>query len=365
MTATDNQEKKMKKFIIAALILFVQLLAAQIIQAAPLKIVTTLPDYAYLARVIGQDAVEVRAIVEGTQDAHFVRPKPSFVEILRNADLLIATGLDLEMWLPSAVDKSGNRRIRSGEIGYVAAATGMNLKDKPVAYSHIEGGLHLYGNPHVTVSPLNIIQAADNIRICLGRNLPQQKDRFDRNAAAFVASLCQKLYGEELISILGQQTLLDMHKNGKLLNFLAEKQYKGKPLSAYAGGWLGSLWPLRGTRIVSYHKNWLYLFDDFGLMEGGFIEPKPGIPPSPRHLASLREAMKQNNIKLVISADYFDEKTVSRVAADAGAQAVMLPYYVGGRPELDTWEKLMDFWVEQLCAGARRAGLLEADDATR
>lgn len=353
----------MKKIIIAVLILFVQLFAAPIIQATPLKIVTTLPDYAYLARAIGQNAVEVKAIVEGTQDAHFVRPKPSFVEILRNADLLIATGLDLEMWLPSAVDKSGNRRIRSGEIGYVAAATGMNLKDKPVAYSHIEGGLHIYGNPHVTVSPLNIIQAADNIRIGLGRNLPQQKDQFDCNAAKFIANLSQKLYGSELIGILGQQTLLDMHKAGKLLNFLAEKQYKGKPLYAYAGGWLGTLWPLRGTKIVSYHKNWLYLFDDFGLIEGGFIEPKPGIPPSPRHLTALRETMKQNNIKLVISADYFDEKTVNRVAANTGAQPIMLPYYVNGRPGLDTWEKLMDFWVEQLCAGAQKAGLKEVNDA--
>ncbi|MDD3000566.1 MAG: metal ABC transporter substrate-binding protein [Candidatus Riflebacteria bacterium] len=355
----------MKKFSIISLILFVQLFAASLLQAAPLKVVTTLPDYAYLARVIGQDAVEVRSIVEGTQDAHFVRPKPSFVEILRSADLLIATGLDLEMWLPSAVDKSGNRRIRSGEIGYVAAATGMNLKDKPVAYSHIEGGLHLYGNPHVTVSPLNIIQAADNIRIGLSRNRPQQKDQFDRNTAAFVANICQMLYGSELISIMRQQTLLDLHKSGKLLNFLAEKHYKGKPLSDYAGGWLGSLWPLRGTKIVSYHKNWLYLFDDFGLIEGGFIEPKPGIPPSPRHLAALREAMRQNNIKLVISADYFDEKTVNRVASNADAQAILLPYYVSSRPELDTWEKLMNFWVEQLCAAAHRAGLLENKNAVR
>ncbi|EKD82788.1 MAG: hypothetical protein ACD_39C01099G0001, partial [uncultured bacterium] len=105
--------------------------SGSIAAAQPLKVVTTLTDYAWLTRIIGGDLVEVKAIVEGNQDAHFIRPKPSFVEILRNADLLVATGLDLEMWLPSAVDKSGNHKIRSGEIGYVAAATGMNLMDKP------------------------------------------------------------------------------------------------------------------------------------------------------------------------------------------------------------------------------------------
>lgn len=325
--------------------------------AQPLKVVTTLTDYAWLASRIGGELVEVKAIVEGDQDAHFIRPRPSFVEILRNADMLIATGLDLEMWLPSAVDKSGNRKIRSGEIGYIAAATGMNLKDKPVAYSHIEGGLHLYGNPHVTVSSMNVIQAIDNIRIGLSRNLPAHAQKFKANADALAAEICRNLYGEELIKILGQETLVDLHKTGKLMNFLAEKKFKGKSLADFAGGWLRKLWPLRGTRIVSYHKNWLYLFDEFELVEGGFIEPKPGIPPSPRHLSSLKETMKKQNIKIVISADYFDEKTVRQVAESAGAVAVMLPYYVNGRPGIDSWIKLMDFWVEQIAAAAQKAGL--------
>ncbi len=349
--------KKIEKLIRILLLFVLSILNNQILEARPLRVVTTIPDYAYLAEKIGGPYVEVKAIVEGTQDAHFIRPKPSFVEILRNADLLIATGLDLEMWLPSAVDKSGNQKIRSGETGYIAAATGMNLKDKPVALSHIEGGLHLYGNPHVTVSALNIIQAADNVRIGLSRNLPDQAKLFAANTEAFISEICKLLYGEELISMLGQKTLLDLHKTGKLHSFLEAKTFKGKPLADYTGGWLRKLWPLRGARIVTYHKNWLYLFDDFGLIEGGFIEPKPGIPPSPRHLASLKNDMRQNNIKIVISADYFDEKTVRQVAAGAGAEALMLPYYIGGRPEIDTWEKLMDFWVNQIAEAGQKTGL--------
>lgn len=351
--------KRNIKFI--TVLLAVTFLLAHTITAAAktLKVVTTLPDYAYLAREIGKDLVQVKAIVDGTQDAHFIRPRPSFVEILRNADLLVATGLDLEMWLPGAVDKSGNPKIRSGEIGYVAAATGMNLKDKPVALSHIEGGLHLYGNPHVTVSAINIIQAIDNIRIGLSRNLPDNAQLLKTNADALTANVCRMLYGKDLIDMLGQQTLLDLHKNGKLFNFIDNKKFKGRPLAEFVGGWLGKLWKLRGTHIVSYHKNWLYLFDDFGLVEGGFIEPKPGIPPSPRHLSDLKETMKKQNIKIVIAADYFDEKTVKQLAADTGANAAMMPYYVGGRPEIDTWEKLMDFWVNQIAEAAQKSGLPE------
>ncbi|MBU1107031.1 MAG: metal ABC transporter substrate-binding protein [Candidatus Riflebacteria bacterium] len=344
------------KLITVLFILALSLFTNLSLEAKALKVVTTLPDYAYLASKIGGEFVDVKAIVSAGQDAHFIRPKPSIVEMLRNADLLIATGLDLEMWLPSAVDKSGNRKIRSGEVGYVSAATGMNLKDKPVALSHIEGGLHLYGNPHVTVSALNIIQAIDNIRIGLSRNQSEHAQVFTDNANALTNDISKKLYGEELINMLGQKTLLDLHRAGKLINFLNEKKFKGRPLAESVGGWLGKLWSLRGTRIVSYHKNWLYFFDDFGLLEGGYIEPKPGIPPSPRHLSGLKESMKQQNCKIVISTDYFDEKTVRQVAADTGAVYVMLPYYVGGRPGIDSWIKLMDFWVEQIAGAAQKAG---------
>lgn len=349
--------KTNKKFIFILFILTFSLLTTLSLQAKTLKVVTTLPDYAYLATKIGGEFVDVKAIVSAGQDAHFIRPKPSIVEMLRNADLLIATGLDLEMWLPAAVDKSGNRKIRSGEVGYVSAATGMNLKDKPVALSHIEGGLHLYGNPHVTVSALNMIQAIDNIRIGLSRNQSEHAPAFTDNANALTNDICKRLYGEELINMLGQQTLLDLHRAGKLINFLSEKKYKGRPLAEFVGGWLGKLWDLRGTSIVSYHKNWLYFFDDFGLLEGGHIEPKPGIPPSPRHLAGLKESMKKENCKIVIAADYFDEKTVRQVAADTGAVYVMLPYYVTGRPDSDSWIKLMDFWVEQIAGAAQKAGV--------
>ena len=118
--------------------------------AEPLRVVTTLPDYAVVAQAIAGEHANVRAIVHGEQDAHFIRPKPSFVSMVKRADVLIDTGLDLEMWMPTVINKSGNGHVRSGQPGYVAAAKGMRLLEKPRVLSRSEGGLHIYGNPHVT-----------------------------------------------------------------------------------------------------------------------------------------------------------------------------------------------------------------------
>jgi ABC-type Zn uptake system ZnuABC Zn-binding protein ZnuA len=329
-------------------LLFVLALAVPVQSAEILKVVTTLPDYADLAEQIGKDKVEVKAIVRGNQDAHFIRPRPSFVSMLREADVLVATGLDLEMWLPSAVDKSSNPRIRSGAPGYISVATGLELKDKPVNMSRIDGGLHIYGNPHITVSPLNILHVINNIKIGLSRNMPEAEDFFAENAEKLTNRICKRLYGEKLGQILGYETLVMLHRSNQLFTFLESKKFQGKSLSNYAGGWLKQMLPFKDRKIVTYHKNWCYFIDTFALHAGGFIEPKPGIPPSPRHLKELEQSIKKQNIKLIIAANYFDEKTVKQVARKTGASYLMLPYYVGGKPGIATWEDLFDHWVNSI-----------------
>ena len=326
----------------------------------PLNVVTTLPDYADLTRQIGGKYVQVKAIVGGEQDAHFVRPKPSFVSMLRDADMLIATGLDLEMWLPSAVDKSANKRIRSGELGYVSVTAGLHLKERPAAMSRIEGGLHIYGNPHITVCPLNMLVVIENIAIGLSRNDPEHKIEFDANKKALLGRLYQKLYGEELVSLMGGETLVGLHRERKLLAFLKHKSFKGTPLIQRLGGWVKQLAPLRGTKLVTYHKNWKYFLDTFGLEDGGNIEPKPGIPPSPRHLAELRARMTSENTKLVLAASYFDERTTRQLASWVHGEAVMVPYYVGGAPGIDSYISLVDHWVNRICEASAKVGLLKA-----
>jgi zinc/manganese transport system substrate-binding protein len=326
-----------------------------------LRVVTTLPDYKFFAEFIGGDRVTVEAIVQGDQDAHFIRPKPSFVTLVRNADLLISTGLDLELWLPTVVDKSGNTRVRSGEPGYVAAAQGMNLLEKPKVMSRSEGGVHIYGNPHVNCSPINMKVAARNIAIGLIKNDPEGKDYYERNLDLLLDTIDRSLFGDQLVEFIGGETLCKMSEKGTLFPFLQEKEFRGKPLIDYLGGWLGDMLPLRGTAIVTYHKNWVYFVRLFGLEEAGTIEPKPGIPPSPQHVTDLVDLMRAREIKILLAANYFDEQKIRTVAGRVGAEPVIVPLYVGGIPGVDNYFMLVDHWVDGILTAASNTGLIETD----
>jgi zinc/manganese transport system substrate-binding protein len=252
-----------------------------------LNIVTTLPDYAYFAKVLGGDRVTVQAIVRGDQDAHFIRPKPSSATALRQADVFIETGLDLELWSQTIIDNSGNSKIRSGQVGYVSAAAGMNLLEKPQTISRAEGGVHIYGNPHITCSPINMKIAVKNIATGLIKNDPEGKEVYLQNLKKLHKEIDERLFGSKLVDILGGDTLCGIAEQDKLIPFLQEQKLEGKPLIEYLGGWMKKMLPLRGTPIVTYHKNWVYFFKLFGLEEAGNVEPKPGIPPSAKHVLTL------------------------------------------------------------------------------
>jgi zinc/manganese transport system substrate-binding protein len=329
--------------------------------AEPLRVVTTLPDYEYLAGVIGGDRVVVDAIVQGNQDAHFIRPKPSFVSLVRQADLLISTGLDLELWLPTVVDKSGNTRVRSGQPGYVAASQGMHLLEKPQVMSRSEGGVHIYGNPHVNCSPINMRVAARNITIGLVKNDPEGKDYYNANLEKLLDRIDRRLFGDQLVEFIGGETLCKLAEKGTLISFLRERDFRGKPLIDYLGGWVGQMMVLRGTPIVTYHKNWVYFIRLFGLEEAGTVEPKPGIPPSPQHVTDLVEEMRARDIKILLAANYFDEQKIRTVAGRVGAEAVIVPLYVGGVPGVDTYFELVDYWIDGLLEAAADKGLVQGD----
>jgi ABC-type Zn uptake system ZnuABC Zn-binding protein ZnuA len=326
---------------------------------ARLQVVTTLPDYADLVKRLARGRAAVQAIVRGDQDAHFIRPKPSFVTAVSRADLVVATGLDLELWLPTVVDKSGNSRVRSGQPGYVAAAQDMKLLEKPAVMSRAEGGVHIHGNPHVTNSPVQIKVAARNIAGGLAKNDPAGKETYLRNLEAFRKEIDERMFGAELVRMLGGDTLCSLAEDGKLVPFLRGHKYKGKPLTDYLGGWAGRMLPLHGTKVVTYHKNWVYFLRLFGMEEAGTVEPKPGIPPVPRHVTGLVRQMKEQDIKLILAANYFDEQKVRTVAARTGAQAVIVPLYVGGAPGTEDYFSLMDHWVDRLLEAARAAGLVK------
>ncbi|MBN2316940.1 MAG: zinc ABC transporter substrate-binding protein [Sedimentisphaerales bacterium] len=323
-----------------------------------LHVVTTLPDYAVLVRTIGGERVEAESIVHSVQDPHHIRPKPSFVQMVMKADVLIATGLDLEMWLPTVVNRSGNSRVRSGEIGYVAVSQGIDLVEKPKVISQIEGDVHVFGNPHITTSPINTKQVAWNIATGLIKNDPEGKAYYEANLKKLQDELDNRLFGEELVKILGGDTLCRLAVQGKLVDFLNENKLQGKPLIDKLGGWMGKMLPLRGTPVVVYHKNWSYFLQLFGLEEAATIESKPGIPPSPRSVTNLVKMMQDDKISIILAANYFDEHKVKTVADRTGAKAVIVPLFVGGAPGMDTYFQLFDYWVNGLVEAAKETGVV-------
>jgi ABC-type Zn uptake system ZnuABC Zn-binding protein ZnuA len=133
---------------------------------------------------------------------------------------------------------------------------------------------------------------------------------------------------------------------------LEEQKFKGKPLIQYLGGWMKKMLPLRGTPIVTYHKNWIYFVKLFHLEEATTIEPKPGIPPSLKHVTNLINMMRERDIRIILAANYFDQQKVRTIADRTGAKAVIVPLYVGGAPGVDDYFKLVDYWTDRLIEAA-------------
>jgi len=333
-----------KQIFITALLLISNILFA----ADKIKVVTTLSTYADIVKYIGKDKVDVQYIVEGDQDAHFVRPKPSFAVLLSKANLFISTGLDLELWVPSLVDMSKNDNIRSGQQGFVAAYDGINLLDKPDVLSRSEGGLHIYGNPHITTNPLNFKIIAENITIGLEKIDPDNSDYYKANLKNFQVEIDNKTFGEDLVKLMGGTLLTKLANNGQLIDFIKEKEYKGKKMINYLGGWMKESLPFREQKIVAYHKNWVYFQTLFGLDIVGYVEPKPGIPPSPKHVEGLVQEMRKNRVKVLFAANYFDENKVKTICNKVDAEPVIVPMFVNGAPGTENVFKLIDVWINKL-----------------
>ena len=312
------------------------------------NVVTTLTIYADITNYIGGDKVDTHAIVAGDQDAHFVQPKPSFAMWMNKADLFIETGLDLEIWAPALIDKSRNPRIRSGQPGYVAVADGVTMLQVPASPDRSQGDVHIYGNPHIFTSPLNARIIAENIAIGLSKVSPQNASYFQENLSSFKNEIDERLFGAELVTILGGEILIQMTNQGTLISFLEEQTFQGKKMLDYLGGWMKDMLPYRGTKLVAYHQNWIYFERLFGLEFIGYIEPKPGIPPSPKHVEKLINDMRQQNAHVVLSANYFDERKVREIAEKIGGIAVIVPLSVTDQPGTRTYFELVDYWIKQL-----------------
>ncbi len=345
---------------VGCVLLVVGTIAARAVAADdPIHVVTSLPDYAWAAREIGGDLVRVDAIARGNQDAHFVRPRPSYSMLLRDAELFVTTGLDLELWVPTLLDAAGNRVVLEGGAGYVAAWPGIELLEVPTTLSRSEGDVHVYGNPHIHTDPLNMVAIARNI--CAGLERVDQGNAavYRENEEALENRLHRRLFGEELVDLMGGETLARLARSGRLHEFLEGKEYpsgSGRTLADRLGGWLRTAAPLRGRKIIGYHKNWVYFGNRFDLDFVGYIEPKPGIPPTPRHVETMIDLIRNQGIRVILSANYFDPAKPQAIADRTGARAVIVPLSTGGEPGVDSYEDLIDTWISRLVAAFETTG---------
>jgi len=312
-----------------------------------IKVVTSFSDFASIASYIVQDKGYIQFISAGKGDPHFVPPKPSYAMILRNADLWITTGLDLEVWSTTLLDKARNRKIMDGEKGFVSASDGVDLLQKVDKADRTEGDIHLMGNPHIHTGPLNWKVIANNITIGLQKVDPENSDFYITNRDKFNDMVDRALFGDELIDMFGAETLEKLLKNKTLFEFL-EKDYEGEKLKNKLGGWLARAMPFRGHKVIAYHKNWVYFVDTYGLEVVGFVEPKPGIPPSAKSVQQTINMIKEQNIELMLVATYFERSTPKMIEKRTGVKGCYLPLSCGAGERTEDIFALMNDWVETI-----------------
>jgi zinc/manganese transport system substrate-binding protein len=306
-------KKRMFAAAAAALLIHGALAHAQ----GKLNVMTTTEDLASIAREVGGDRIVVESIARGYQDPHFVEAKPSFILKLQRADMLVVVGRELEVgWLPPLIQQSRNSKIQPGADGYVDASSSARILDIPTGQiTRAMGDVHPLGNPHYWLDPENGKAIAREIAAKLSRSRPNDKAYFEQRLADFTRRLDE-----------------------------AEKR------------WLAAMAPYKGTKVVTYHRSYSNFADRFNLDVIGYVEPRPGIPPSPQHTLNLVNEMKRQNVKIVLVEPYFDLKTPTAIGRQTGAQVLVLPPSVGGEKEVPDYFKLFDYAINLLVNAIKQAG---------
>jgi ABC-type Zn uptake system ZnuABC Zn-binding protein ZnuA len=324
--------------------------------AAQIKVVTSLTTYGAIAREIVGDKGSVTSIAQGDEDPHFVQPKPSFVSLLRDADLFVTTGLDLELWVPTLLDRAGNRKIMEGGPGYVAAYTGITLLEVPTSLSRAGGDIHAEGNPHIHTDPINGIIIGRNILTGLLKVDPANSDYYRARELEFERRVLEATIGKALVEILTPATAFNLLKTNQFDGFAAKTMLHDKPLADQLGGWLKAGSDFKGKEMACYHKEWAYFSVRFQVACVAYVEAKPGIPPTPGHVEDVIALMKERQIPALFASNYFPKSQIDQVAAKTGATAVVVPENTLGAPGITTYFELVDAWVNGLTTAFRKKG---------
>lgn len=314
-------------------------------QSGPLKVCCSTPDLGAIAMAIGGDDVSVTTFTKGTEDPHFVEAKPGFVKALATADFFVVTGLELEIgWAPRLQLSARNERIQAGGSGYVDASSVIKPLNVPVGtVDRSMGDIHAGGNPHFLSDPISGLKVAALLRDKFAAALPAKKEAFASRYGTFRERLGVALVGETLAKKYDFEKLALLAEEGKLMAFL--ERFKDREA---LHGWIGSLAGDYGVKVVSDHDLWPYFARRFGLTVAGFLEPKPGVPPTTKHLASLIDRMKADDIRVILSVAYFDPKHAAFVAEHTKARIAEMAHQVGGRPGADDYIAFIDRNVQEV-----------------
>ena len=285
--------------------------------AAALNVVASTEDLADLTRQVGGDRVKVESIARGYQDPHYVEAKPSFILKLAKAELLVVVGRELEVgWLPPLIQQSRNARIQVGAEGYLDASLTAKILEIPTGQiTRAMGDVHPLGNPHYWLDPGNGRHVAKAVLDKLSRMAPADAAYFASRYADFDKRLAE-----------------------------AEKR------------WDALMAPYKGLKVVTYHRSWANFTGRFGLDVIGYVEPRPGIPPSPGHTIDLMAEMRRQNVKILLVEPYFDLKTPQSIGRETGARVLVLPPSVGGEKEITDYIKLFDYDLGLLVAAIKETG---------
>lgn len=284
------------------------LLAAATAVAEPLRVCATVPDLGDLVRQIGGEEVAVTTLAEGVEDPHFVEARPGFVKALSQADVFVQVGMELELgWAGLLLQGARNARLATGTPGFIDASTVIRPLDVPVRVDRSMGDVHAAGNPHYLLDPENGLQVAGLLAERLAVLRPERADYFAQRLAAFSGEL-----------------------------------------DAKERAWAAALAPHRGTRYVADHNMWGYFAARYGLESAGFLEPKPGLQPTTRHLQEVIGVVREQRVPVVLASPYYDPRHAQFVVQHTGAALVPLAHQVGSRAGADTYLNMVDYNVRTL-----------------
>ena len=299
--------------LVPACVLLVGLLAISAQGADKIRVVTTTTDLKALTEAVGGGLVEVDALARGNQNPHDLEVRPSLMVQVRRADILVLNGLELDQWADVVVQGANNPKVIPGAPGRVDASAGILVLEVPTTrVDRSMGDVHPVGNPHYSLDPGLAPAVTANILEGLARVAPEYRAIFERNRAEFLGRLEPALRG-----------------------------------------WSATLAPYKGAPVVVSHAQWAYLLARFGLIQVGTIEERPGIPPTPGHLAKLIQLMKEDKVKVVLVEPWSDYKLAERVAQEAGARAVLLSTGVGAIKGAETYLDAVDYNVKTLAQALR------------